>query len=137
MSAKQQPSLKEQFIALLVLAPIAFAIYFFFIRESSDEKSARLAAEALQQEKNRTAGFHCLSSWDGSHSTVVQKVKEQLRDPNSFEHVETKITPVNNSGEHGLLMQYRANNAFGGKTVGLVKAVVKNSNCSATILSIE
>lgn len=31
--------------------------------------------------------FHCLSSWDGSLRELVSEVKENLREPDSFEHM--------------------------------------------------
>ena len=60
-----------------------------------------------------------------------------MRDPKSFEHIETRITPKNPQGDHQLVMQYRAKNGFGGMTVGAVVASVRNNDCSATILKIN
>lgn len=31
-----------------------------------------------------------------------------MRDPDSFEHIETRITPVTEGGTHQLVMKYRA-----------------------------
>ena len=92
---------------------------------------------AIKAAEKRKAGFHCLSSWDGSHRDLVRALKLTLRDPDSFEHIETKITPVNSKGEHGLIMNYRARNGFGGMNVGSLLASVKNSDCSFTIIANE
>lgn len=81
---------------------------------------------------DRKAGFHCLSS--GKHYDLIESVKAGLRDPNSFEHAETKITPVSARGEHALIMKYRARNGFGGMNAVQVMASVKNSDCSFTVL---
>jgi hypothetical protein len=86
------------------------------------------------EQERRTAGFHCLSGWDGSHRELVSALKDSLRDPDSFEHIETKITPVNDKGEHVLLMRYRARNGFGGMNVGALMATVRNSDCSFQIV---
>ncbi|MER8921683.1 hypothetical protein [Mesorhizobium sp. M0802] len=84
-------------------------------------------AEIAERHRN---GFHCLSAWDGSESDLVAKVKEMLRDPSSFEHVKTQITQVNSSGEHTVIMEYRARNGFGGLNVEFATGTIKNSDCS-------
>jgi hypothetical protein len=96
------------------------------------EDKAKALAEQKESEKKQK-GFHCLSYYDGSHRSIVKYVEKNLRDPDSFEHIETKIWPVTPKGEHQLMMRYRAKNGFGGMTIGKVVATVKNSNCSATI----
>lgn len=97
-------------------------------------KQAKEAQEKAKQEAaDKKAGFHCLSKWDGSHSGVYNFVKKRMRDPDSFEHVETKITPVDEKGEHLLSMTYRAKNGFGGMNLETVTAIIKNDNCSAVV----
>ena len=97
------------------------------------QEAARIAEAAEERRK----GFHCLSSWNGSHRAVVKWTKEQLRDPKSFEHDKTLVWPVSSDGKHQLVMQYRAKNGFGGMTMGVVKAEYSNETCSAVIKSIE
>ena len=114
-------------------------------RAYENERRAKERKEAEQVEINkrrnvaekRRKGFHCLSGWDGAHSVFERHVQSQMRDPDSFEHIETKITPVNEKGNHTLIMKYRARNGFGGMTVGEALATIKNSDCSATPLSIN
>lgn len=105
-------------------------------REAEFERQRREeAARIAEVTENRRKGFHCLSTWNGSHRGVVNWLKDNLRDPDSYEHIETRITPVNTAGEHTLIMQYRARNGFGGMTVETLTATVQNSNCNATIIS--
>jgi len=106
------------------------ALYEGKVREA--EAAAEVAAKAEEKRK----GFHCLSAWDGSHPGVKRYVEERMRDPDSFEHIETRISPVNN-GEHTLIMSYRARNGFGGMTVGKAVATIQNNGCSATVMSID
>ncbi|MDE8651468.1 hypothetical protein PYV00_07005 [Novosphingobium sp. H3SJ31-1] len=89
----------------------------------------RQAAENEQRNK----GLHCLSKWDGSNRSTVRQVKEMLREPSSFEHVETAIYP-NDNGEHGLWMKYRARNGFGGMNVESIYARVDHETCEARVL---
>lgn len=135
--AKHPPppaSAKEQFIGLIIILLIGFSLY-SCMSDSPEEKRAKEKAKAEKAVSDKKAGFHCLSAWDGAHTDVVRYVKNQLRDPSSFEHIGTKITPVNDKGEHVLIMQYRAKNGFGGMVPGIVTAKISNSSCSATIVS--
>ena len=95
------------------------------------------AKRQLADAKRRRQGLHCLSSWDGSHRGVERATKKRLRDPDSFEHIDTRIWPVNPSGAHELVMRYRAANGFGGMNTASARAIIDNSDCSATIKSIQ
>ena len=109
-------------------------------RKEQAEKAARAqqsAAEASRKAAKQRAGFHCLSGWDGSHRAVKRGVKNALRDPGSFEHVETRITAADSSGVHTLFMTYRARNGFGGMNVSTAKARVRNAGCGATIIAYQ
>lgn len=127
-----KPPKKTSIVTWGILALILFAIYGAWQTESN------LTPEQIKaREEQRVKGFHCLSSWDGSHSAVKKYVEERMRDPDSFEHVETRISPVNDKGTHRLAMKYRATNGFGGLTVGSATAIVDNESCQATITSME
>ncbi len=91
--------------------------------------------EAIAEQQKRQKGFHCLSAWDGSHRELVRTLKNNLRDPDSFEHIETRISPVDDKGMHVLMMKYRARNGFGGMNIGSLAASVKNSDCSFEIIA--
>lgn len=151
------PPKKTSLFTWLILILIIFTVYGAYQQESSmtpeqrvareeqraiaaKEKEAEKAREdaqkAVEEKEKRRKGFHCLSSWDGSHPAVKKYVEEKMRDPSSFKHVETRITPVE-KGEHQLVMKYRAANGFGGITVGSATATVDNSSCRATITSLE
>lgn len=93
------------------------------------DREREIAAAAEKAEETRK-GFHCLSGWDGSHKGIVDWVKENANDPGSFEHDETRISAVNDNGQHGVIMQYRAKNGFGGMVRGTVVATIRNSDCA-------
>jgi hypothetical protein len=95
------------------------------------------AAQAAEQAEKERKGLHCLIGWDGSHPIVMAFVQKQMRDPDSFEHTETRVTPVDDKGQHTFVMKYRARNGFGGMTVGTALATYSNSDCEAKLLSIE
>ena len=70
--------------------------------------------------------------FNGSHRGVVNFVEERLRDPDSFDHVETRITPIDENGQHTLMMQYRAANGFGG-----IKCRDSHSPRSTTLTAVQ
>ena len=115
-------------------------------RERERERAAAVAASALAARKSEDVsqtqpaddqhrGFHCLSKWDGSHSKFKDAVKARLRDPKSFEHIETVVSPETN-GFHVIIMTFRAENGFGGMTVEKAIGSFANSDCAFEILSI-
>ncbi|WP_407496810.1 hypothetical protein [Pseudooceanicola sp. MF1-13] len=103
------------------------------------QKEAKAAAEQVRkaEEDQRRAGFHCLSAWSGAHPEFVDMVRDQLRDPSSFEHVETRVTPVDEAGQHNLFMTYRAANGFGGLNVVIASGVYATDGCAVTLVSLE
>jgi len=125
-----------------------FIAGFLFVVTQWEQRSNRIEAEqriaqaeatkkqAEEDAENKRKGFHCLSPWDGSEPDVVEAVKRTLRDPGSFEHVKTTITPVNAKGFHYLIMIYRARNGFGGMNIGRVIAHV-SPGCTMRIVSME
>ncbi|MGE5563140.1 MAG: hypothetical protein ACM3ZV_07490 [Bacillota bacterium] len=95
--------------------------------ESAEEKAAR----EKQAAEDKANGFDCLSAWDGSNRSVVDQVKDQLRDPDSFKHVETRITPPDKSGMHTVIMRFSSKNGFGGVNQGIATAKV-DAHCDAS-----
>ncbi|MEH6478364.1 MAG: hypothetical protein V7727_21915 [Sneathiella sp.] len=103
-----------------------------------------IAAQKIEKEQQlakavetKRKGFHCLSGWDGSHIKLASYVENNLRDPDSYDHIETRISPVTKTGTHTLSMKYRARNGFGGMTIGQVAATIQNEGCGFTIVSSE
>lgn len=68
----------------------------------------------------------CFSAWDGSHRKLERWVKNNMNDPSSYEHIETRY--VDNTTSIGIIMKFRGKNAFGGKVVTTVIAQCDN-NC--------
>lgn len=93
------------------------------------EKDVASSAEPTAEAKP-ASGEHCLSGWDGANRDLVRQVKASMREPNSFEHVETRIYG-NDNGEHGLWMTFRARNGFGGMNVEKVYARIDHDSCKA------
>jgi len=94
----------------------------------ADMEAEKIAEERWAAAKNLKENFEkqCLSAWDGSCRGLVKYVKDNMNDPGSFEHVETRYSIQGDCAV--LVMKYRGKNAFGGVVTNYVKAKV-NSNC--------
>lgn len=104
-------------------------------RKAEQEKyAAERAAEAKKRLVENADGHLCLNM-SGENDSVIDQMKPNLREPDSFEHIRTEIGPVMSNGKHALVMRYRARNGFGGMSIGTVEALVSNLDCSAAIVS--
>lgn len=123
----------------VVLKLVGWALFiFFFIKfcVPSPETTEEIAAREAKAAEDRRKGFHCLSGWDGSHPKFKREVVDRLRDPDSFEHIETRVTPVND-GKHTIVMEYRAKNGFGGMVVGAAAGSYANNDCDDVTLLVS
>ena len=103
-------------------------------KEKAEQEALEAERRALAQAEKKRKGLHCLSGWDGSHSAVKRAVEKSMRNPDSFDHIATRITPVND-GQHVLTMQYRGQNGFGGMSLESVIATIDNKTCKALSLA--
>ena len=113
-------------VALVMIVGFFGYILLDFVYESPEDKAKDLRIAEQKAEKNRK-GFHCLSAWDGG-LIYSRPLKDRLRDPDSYQHVSTRITP-NNNGIHTAYVSYRAKNGFGGYVNESIGLKVSNSSC--------
>lgn len=111
---RAQSSLGGWFGLLIILGVLGLCFYWFF--DLGDEPEPPKTAAELRVDL-LSGGF---SPWDGSHYELVYWLKSQLKDPGSYEHINT--TYRDNSDHLMLYMRYRAKNSFGGYSVGSVSA---------------
>lgn len=98
-------------------------------RKQAVTGSDQTAAKEKEEAEKIASGEYCLSGWDGSFPALKNAVKASLRNPGSFDHVDTVRSPVDSQGNFGLIMTYRAENGFGGTTVESVGVEVDAKNC--------
>ena len=96
------------------------------------ESPSRQSTPAVSAE-DRRKGFHCLSGWDGNHDGLEALVRAELNDPGSMETHETRITPVDANGDHTIIMDFSAKNAFGGRVRHEAVGKVSQATCRATL----
>ena len=89
-------------------------------KEAEEEYKSQLTKKKAEWESN------CISSWDGSCTKLVRAFKPHLKDPDSFEHIDTGFRRYDDYVL--VVMKYRAKNSFGAFDVGTVTAKV-NYDC--------
>lgn len=132
-------------VALLGVAIIGLAFWGMhdlhqYEAKSPAEREAehdRYVAAQAEKDKLRLAenkdGHLCLNG-SGWNTSLVDQLKPSLREPGSFEHISSRITPSDDNGEHTVTMRYRARNGFGGVSFGTTEALVSSLDCSAIVL---
>lgn len=90
----------------------------FCVQPSEEEKASE-----------EQAGFHCLNYYSGALTDLEDAVKSSLRDPSSYEHISTRVTPIRGDKTHAVLVEYRARNGFGGYAIARAAGRYANSDC--------
>lgn len=78
--------------------------------------------EKMTPEERRKKVHDQFSDWDGSHPGLTDLVKESMKDPDSYKHLETSFV---DKGDHiYVIMEYSGNNSFGARVPSRVEARV-------------
>src|SRR5574343_1183699 len=89
----------------------------FYTKKAAEEEQKK--ALAAERDKLISAQF---SQWDGAHHGLERFIKENMNDPDSYDHVRTVYW---DKGDYLIVKTtFRGNNAFGGKVLNSVKAEV-------------
>lgn len=99
---------------------------------AADGEAATNAAIVAQ----KMPGAECLSFWDASAPQLVDLVKARLRDPESFEHIDTRLYPPSH-GLSTLVMKFRSRNGFGGMEEGVATGTLNPNNCDVTLTKLR
>ncbi|ABA81236.1 hypothetical protein GQF56_16115 [Rhodobacter sphaeroides] len=100
-------------------------------REQAEAAEAeRQKAEAKEAAERRFAP-HCLNPQDGSHPEFVSAVKARLRNPDSFEHLETRVLEVDEEGRNTVVMGFWMRDRFGEKKMETAFGSFSNKTCGS------
>lgn len=72
------------------------------------------------EEKRKQQIKRQFSAWDGAHINLEMLIEENLKDPDSYQHIETRYR--DNGDSILVTTKYRAKNSFGGYVVNTVVA---------------
>lgn len=100
--------------------------------KKEEVKEVKKTPEEIEKEKHDKWIENQFSAWNGSHKALVELIKENMNDPKSFEHVETKYRVENN--DLIIVMQYRGKNAFNATITEYVKAKASYKDNTITII---
>lgn len=99
-----------------------------------NEKQIAAAQEIVKKGKERMEKIkRQFSSWDGSHIQLERILKKNLKDPDSYQHIESSYKFLDN-GNIKVYLKYRAKNSFGGYNIGVIAGEV---TVDGTVLSVE
>ena len=117
------------FIGLVFLGLIIYSTFSSINKTLDPEPQVPKTAEQVRADKI----FSAFNGWDGSHRHLSQMVKSALKDPDSYEHIDTRYS---DNGDHVYIeMSYRAKNSFGGYAVETVTAKASIEGVVLEILS--
>lgn len=120
MPANHKPKSIAGKLALIFLGLIV--LFAFIMPDNSDTTAPDVETASVPApivtDPNAPARF--LSAWDGSNRELVTLVRSQMKDPKSFEHVETRFN--DNGSSLKLYMTYRGKNSFNATVTNQVTA---------------
>ena len=88
------------------------------------DMEAREKAAAEKQAKMDAIISSVFSAWDGSCRNLERSIKNNMNDPDSYEHIETRYSYDPDEGYFDVVTKFRGRNGFGGMVVNAVKAKV-------------
>lgn len=105
---------------ILVLVLGGMAMSYMVPTETSHTKSKDAAAPLTKEQKRIKQIEDGFSPFNGSHTQLTRYIRKTLKDPDSYEHIETVYI---DEQEHLIVRtKYRAKNSFGGYVVESVTA---------------
>lgn len=92
-------------------------------KRSNGERSVKIALKLdPKKEERQNLIYKQFSNLDGSHRNLKRYVKNNMNDPKSFEHIETKYA---DKGTYlYVYMKFRGSNAFGATVLNTIRAKV-------------
>lgn len=125
-----KPKPKQYGCGTVILISIVVGIWVSAIspnHQTTSKPPTPKTAEQLKEEKIKLA----FSPWDGSHRQLEKYVKNNLKDPESYEHIETRYGVKDDIVT--VVMKYRAKNSFGGFVVNQAIATAKIDGTLITV----
>lgn len=79
--------------------------------------------------KDGNSQLECGHGWAGQNWAFERAVKENLKDPGSYEHIESKFGVPDAEGNQIATLKYRARNGFGGMEIANAEGVLNVNDC--------
>jgi hypothetical protein len=109
------------FIAFMIFAAFAIAIFIAFnSREKPPPPPEKVYLPKTAADFRAEEISNAFDPWDGSHIELTRWIKSQLKDPKSYEHIETRYRDKGDTVF--VITKYRAKNSFGTYAAATVSA---------------
>lgn len=127
IAAAKKPPKQYSLFSLIML--IALGVFIFNLATPDKPKSP--PKPKTPEEIRKAEIMRGFNAWDGSHVQLERWVKGRLRDPESYEHIETRYI---DKGDHLVVYtKYRARNGFGGMNV---EDAVARANIDGSLIKV-
>jgi hypothetical protein len=104
------------------LIGIGAFVVFALVIDKAQKESPITAKNQSPDEIRKKRIERQFSGWNGCHYNLEKYVKDNMNDPDSYQHIETRYS---DEGEYLLVAtKFRGNNAFGGKVINYITAKV-------------
>lgn len=125
---------RMQIYETLAKEPGQAAEYLPKLRQLQDQlaQKKKIEEQTRQREANQASIRSQFSGWDGSHRQVEAAVKAQMKNPGSYEHVETRYSVGENTIT--VITTFRGTNSFGATVPNTAVAEVA---LNGTVLSLR
>jgi len=107
---------------VLAIMLVVFMLWSMMGGADNSTSSTTVISKTSEQQYNE----HITSTGKTPHS-LQRIIRENLKDPKSYEDIGCVIIKQNEHGTH-VMSQYRARNGFGGYTVGMVKFTIDDND---------
>lgn len=111
---------------------IVIIIFASFIYSQFSEKTTPTKASQSPQDPRKVTIEKAFSPWDGSHRQLESYIKKNLKDPDSYQHIETRY--ADNGNTITVTTKYRAKNSFGGY---VIESSVATANIDGTLITVN
>ncbi|MDI4482807.1 hypothetical protein E6P74_05630 [Moraxella lacunata] len=115
-------------IGLLIIVSIAVFLQTHVFNGNSSNQAPTYRADGTMVGTKADAQY--FSQWDGSNRELVEKVKQGMHDPSSFEHVETRFGDKGKT--YRIMMTFRGKNAFNAVVTQSVTATLDKETRTIT-----
>ena len=102
--------------------------------QKEQKKLEKKLEEKRKKQLEQFHGRHCVSSWDGTAWRVNDVIQENLLVPDSFTHIETKISVRNSQNQHRVEVAFQAQSAIGLMIYQKAEALISSENCNVISL---
>ena len=115
---------EQLYKTLIAEEPGALALYSDRLKEVSEalELRRRVQAQAAARAAREASFKGQFSGYDGSHRQVERALKARMKNPKSYEHVETRYTTGTDTNT--VITTYRGTNSFGAVVTNQAVATV-------------